>query len=274
MWKSLFRKAVIKHMDKIYKICCIVMAVILAATLALTLWIGFSGKNPGDVPAARIAVIAIAAVMGITIVFGVVFLKAGGKLAYKIGFYLTHCGLVVLIVGLLLTNLTQTKAYVVVDGADVGVKRTDIVQDGETGKTLLSFDHLICVENYGTTYYDEAKTSPKSYEATVGLYDKASKEPAGTKKLSMNRPARIDGYKVYLMNLYPEGGTAGPNGEILYPHGGVGLLFKHNPGEYVTIYGFAVSLAGVFLSCFSGVKKLKTAKQRDSSGKEGGKNDV
>ena len=267
--------AVRSRVEKIYRISCVVMAALLAATLVLTLWIGFSGKVPNDAPAGRIAVIAIAAVMGITIVFGVVFLKAGGVLAYKIGFYLMHCGLIVLIVGLLLTNLAQTKVYIVVNGTDVGVKRTDVVRDGETGKTLLSFGHLICVENCGTVYYDEEKASVKNYEAEIGLYDKASGTLVETKKLSMNRPARIDGYKVYLMNLYPAGGTVGQNGELLYPDGGVGLLFKHNPGEYVTIFGFAVSLAGVFLSCFAGVKKLK---DRDapstSSEKKGGKGDA
>ena len=242
-------------MEKLFKISCIIMTVLLAVILALAFYIGFSGNNPNDAIFGKITVISTMVILVILIVFAVVFMNVGGKLPYKIGFYLAHSGMIVLVVGLIITNLTQTKHYIVVDDSEVGSKKTNIIQDAENGKRVYSFENSICVERYETEYYDEEKNSPKNYKAVIGLYDVLSGVRVDSKTLMMNKPARIEGYKIYLVNIYPEG-------SLSMAGGGVGLLFKYNPGEYVVLFGFAVTLAGIILSCFSGIKRLNDKKKQ------------
>ena len=226
-------------MKKLYFIACIILSVILGVSLILSIYIGFTGSNPNSALFGRILVLFLLGIMAVLTVVCVVFSQVGGKTVYKIGFYILHCGLIVLTVGFLLTNLTGEKHIVQL--------RTGSAKDSfsifrfEDGNSF-SFSERMGLESVTADYYNDG--SPKYYEAVLAFYDRATLNKTGEKTLTVNHPLRVDGYKIYLMSEDADNGIAT-------------LLFKYNPGEYVVLIGIVTLFAGTFVMCFSGFERKR-----------------
>ena len=97
---------------------------------------------------------------------------------------------------------------------------------------------------------------PKHYEAELAVYDLNSGVIREEKTLTVNHPAYINGFKVYLMDMTGDRAA---------------LFIKYNPGEYVVLIGVALTVAGTFLACFSGfTKPKKSGTARDGGPSDGG----
>ena len=231
-------------MKKLYYIACIIMSVILGISLVLSVYIGFTGSNPNSALFGRILVLSLLGIMAVLTVLCVVFSSVGGKTFYKIGFYILHCGLIVLVVGFLLTNLTSKKYTVQLQTGSA--KDSFSVFRFEDGNSF-SFLERMGLESVTADYYDDG--SPKHYEAVLSFYDRATLAKTGEKTLTVNHPLRVDGYKIYLMSEDADNGFAW-------------LLLKYNPGEYVVLIGIVTLTAGAFVMCFSGFERKRKGGQQ------------
>ncbi len=231
-------------MTKLYRICCFGMLFIAVVSLAVTLYVGVTGKNPNSSGFGRTAVIASLVCMGVMTVVCVCFSKVREKSVYRLGFYILHCGVIVLIVGFVITNLTCRK-YTLYLESNGSAYRTFNFEDGAS----FSLDRYMGLGDVKTEYYDDG--NPRHYEAKLIFYDRAPApgEIAEEKVLTVNHPVRVEGYKMYLMNVEEN-------------DAGAVLLVKYNPGEYVIIFGIVALLLGIFGMCFSDFGRGKPPKKR------------
>lgn len=233
------------------------MTFIALTVLLITIYVGATGDNPNEHLFGRIAVISLLAFMGILMVLCICFSKVSGKGVYKFGFYLLHCGLIVLVVGFVLTNLTCKKYTLYLESGNAAYSTFNF-EDGSS----FSLNRRMGVESVKTEYYEDG--NPKYYEAKLVFYpfNPSSNEKVDEKILTVNHPVRVEGYKVYLMSI-------GSN------DGGAVLLVKYNPGEYVTIFGICTLLVGTFVMCFSNFEKkeetpIKDGRQQKKKSTRGG----
>ena len=229
-----------------YLVSCAIMGVILVATFALSLYLGLSGTVPADSFLGNLTVLVLLISMGALTILCVFLSTVGGKLLYKIGFYVVHCGLVVLIIGFVLTNLTSMKCYGELTELDAEGSLAPSVEfyEGDVLKSRVDLTHSVGLKSITTEYYDSGQ--PRHYEAILVLVDKNTKETVKEISVTVNHPVRIDGMKWYLMNASEDGESAT-------------LLVKSNPGEYVVIVGAVTLIIGTFVMCFSdgfSVKRL------------------
>ena len=127
--------------------------------------------------------------------------------------------------------------------------------DELTGQRLpIDLGFNLRITDFVTEYYDEAQTSVKYYEATVEiLYPDGKTE---TRALAVNRTLRLNGWKLYLMDV---------GVDELYGYEKVHVTFKHDPTEWLSTLGIIITILGTFLMCFG--------KRRPSAalaGKKGG----
>lgn len=107
-----------------------------------------------------------------------------------------------------------------------------------------------------TYYYINEETvliqtiTPKYYEVDLSLYSVDKVQYYGTESephsLTVNHPLRCGDWKVYLMGVSAQGDTS-------Y----VTLTFKKDPGEFLTIAGIVLLVAGTFIACFMRTGKPK-----------------
>ncbi|MBQ9467474.1 MAG: cytochrome c biogenesis protein ResB [Clostridia bacterium] len=238
-------------MEKLYRISCLVLAAVSAVALAVTLYVGATGASPVAATAGLIVVIICLASVALLTAAGALFIPSVGSLIHRIGHYVMHFGAVVLIVGLVVTELaTTSNARVYTDeyGAETTVKG-DLFRVGRDydsvlvgDKNFVRFGAWFSLDGVQYEQYEDG--TPKRYEATVVLKDKQSGLILEEKTLTVNHPQYIDGYKIYLMNV-----TSDSDGAVLY--------IKNNPAEYVVIAGVAALITGTFLSCFTGLSSWK-----------------
>lgn len=166
-------------------------------------------------------------------IIGLVYYRTKLNL-HAIGFYLTHVGLVVFLVGCFIYYLYGDKIPVTIM-VDQNSMYNQIQKYSENGKgefIKLPFD--VGVSDFKVDKYEDG--TDKYYEAVLII------EPEGTrdvlsKKLAVNKPYRISGWKIYLMGYDGKDGTT------------VSLLFKYDPGEYVSLGGIVMLLIGVLILC-------------------------
>ena len=222
-------------MRKFYEISCLLLALITLAARVITLTVGAGGKSPTASRIGLWTVIGCLSLLTVMTVFCVCISPVGGRLTYKIGFYVLHCALIVLAFGFIVTEITTVK----VNYFCALEKPAVSVSDTAAPKAALPSGELLYVTRTKTELYPDG--SPKHYEADVQICDKSGVEKASF-TLTVNHPARYEGRKIYLMGLtdMPDGSTA------------AALTFKYNPGEYPVLAGIAMLLCGTFLMCFSG----------------------
>ena len=227
-----------------YLISCAVMAVILVLTLCLTIYLGVSGQVPKETSLGNPLVLLLLIAMGALTVLCLCLSSIGGRLPYKIGFYLLHGGLAVLIVGFVLTNLTSMKCYGEFKQLKDGGVLASSVEFQENGvlKKRTQLSSYVGLESVSTEYYENGQ--PKHYEAVLTLRAPVGKQEVDRLTVTVNNPVRIDGMKFYLMSVSDDGNSAT-------------FLIKSNPGEYVVIAGAVILMVGTFVMCFSDGFSLK-----------------
>ncbi len=185
-----------------------------------------------------IAVTGVLILAGILMAASLVFAKPSGNLAKRIGFCMTHGGIVLLLAGFALFELGGDSITAAVPvSKEVYTYYSNIQR--ENGEVCdLGFN--ICVENFEIETYEDG--SDKQYYANL-LFADAVTLKVESKELSVNHTVRKNGWKIYLMNY---GYAADGMGEY------VNLLFRRDPGEYVVKAGAAVLIAGTVLELLVG----------------------
>lgn len=153
---------------------------------------------------------------------------------HGIGFYLTHIGLVVFLLGNFIFYIYGEKIPVTIM-VDENTLYNQIQRYSESGDgdfVKLPFD--MGISGFKVEKYEDG--SDKYYEATLMI------EPEGTRDISyesliVNKPYRVSGWKIYLMGY---DGTTGST---------VSLLMKQDPGEYLSLAGITMLIIGCILMC-------------------------
>lgn len=160
---------------------------------------------------------------------------------YRAGFYLLHIGLVLLLSGCFVYYIAGDVVNV-----SVPVDSTQIYREikretaDANGNDTLKLDFGIGVSNFTVERYEPEEEGgaavDKYYEATLLIM------PEGTRNveeipLIVNEPHRESGWKIYLMNYDRVSESA------------VQLMMKYDPGEYITLAGIWMVIAGSVVMC-------------------------
>lgn len=219
------------------RIHTVIGCLLLGITLFfLVLTILFSSGVP--VNFRGIAVTTILTFGGILMAGSLVFARPSGNLPKRIGFYLTHAGIVLLLAGFALFELGGDSVTAAVPVSEEVYTYYSNIQR-ENGE-ICDLGFNICVENFEIERYDDG--SDRQYSADL-LFADAVTLKVENKELSVNHPVRKNGWKIYLMNY---GYAADGIGEF------VNLLFRRDPGEYVVRAGVIVLVAGTILELLVG----------------------
>jgi hypothetical protein len=249
-------------LKKFYVISCGLMAVITVIALIVTIYIGTGGTAPGKAPFWNAVVLFSLGFMGVLTVVCLCISSVGGKSIYKIGFYILHSGLVILVIGFLITNLASKDAAYKLTALSVRQEAITSVQfydgdgDGKDDKLLSTvvLEKGIALQSITTETYENGQ--PKHYEAVLAFVDKNTGKTVDTAVLTVNHPIRYQGLKIYLMTAEKDS---------------VGLLIKSNPGEFVVIAGIVILTLGTFVMCFSegfSFRSLFAFKKRESANEQ------
>jgi len=221
---------------RIYDIVSLILLGITLFFLALT--VVFSTGS--SVNFRGFAVTGVLILAGILMAASLVFAKPSGNLAKRIGFYMTHGGIVLMLAGFALFELAGDSVTAAVPVSEEVYTYYSNIQRENGEMCDLAFN--ICVENFEIETYEDG--SDKQYSADL-LFADAVTLKVDKKELSVNHTVRKNGWKIYLMN-YGKGFTADGMGEY------VNLLFRRDPGEYVVKAGVAVLIAGTILELLVG----------------------
>ena len=188
----------------------VIMAVIVAA-------VSSSGNNEALKGPAVIGIFGVYFAVQLVCLFA---MKPSASI-YKVGFYLLHAGMLVLLVGFMLFEIFGISLH-----ANVPVNSTGSVyhaitkEDGATqelgfGIRLNNFK----VENY-------ASGAPKYFGAYLGVYDyredgSGAMYNSENVTLEVNNTYRKNGWKIYLMS-YDDGSARLPDSEVFAEYSSVG----------------------------------------------------
>lgn len=156
----------------------------------------------------------------------------GGK-TYKIGFFVLHGGLVILLVGFIVQNLVGQSISIILDVGKLPATDSTVYTDVEDAQNKMDLGFQVYATDMQVTYYPETQMV-KEYDLTVQTVRGFTDASPDTYKLKVNHPVRIDGYKVYLMS---------------YANNSVMLMVKYNPVEYTILLGIMATLAGTVVMC-------------------------
>lgn len=193
-----------------------------------------------------VLVTSVLTLAGILMAASLVFARPSGNLPKRIGFYMTHGGIVLLLVGFALFELAgdSVTAAVPVGGETYysNIQR----ENGEVCDLGFNFR----VDSFEIETYEDG--SEKQYYADLSFADAVTLK-VDTAELSVNHTLHRNGWKIYLMSY---GAGAEPGEEY------VNLLFRHDPGEYVVKIGVAVLIAGTLLELLVG-NAIRSKKEED-----------
>lgn len=201
----------------------IVSLVLLGITLFfLILTVMFSTGSSIDFKG--IPVTAVLTVGGIFTGASLFFARPSGNLAKRIGFYMTHAGIVLLLAGFALFEIGGDSVTATVPvSSDVNVYYSNIQR--ESGE-ICDLGFNFCVENFEVETYEDG--SDKQYTADLLFADEVTLKVEKA-ELSVNHTVRRNGWKIYLMS---------------YGDDYINLLFRCDPGEYVVKAGVVLLIAG------------------------------
>ena len=187
------------------------------------------------------------AVGGILMAASLVFAKPSGSLPKRVGFYMTHGGIVLILAGFALFELAGDSITAAVPvGGDAYYSNIQR-ENGEVCDLGFNFR----VDRFWIERYDDGPE--KQYCAVLSFADAVTLREE-TAELSVNHTLRRGGWKIYLMNY---GFAADGIGEF------VNLLFRYDPGEYVVKAGVAVLIAGTLLELLVGNAVPANARKKE-----------
>ena len=130
----------------------------------------------------------------------------------------------------LLSDIENVNGYY--DFKEYGKKsQQELIQNNEAVSMFLDSDNTVIAH--------PQKQMDKYYEAELLIYPEG--KDVITEKLAVNHTRRINGWKIYLMSYAPAGSE---NPETIT------MLFKYDPGEYITLVGIWLTMIGAFAICF------------------------
>lgn len=183
---------------------------------------------------------------GILSAAALIFAKPSGNLPKRIGFYLTHAGIVLLLAGFALFELIGDSVTAAVPVGGEAYYSNIQRENGEVCDLGFNFR----VDSFAVESYEDG--SDKQYSAGLSFADAVTLK-IESRELSVNHTVRKNGWKIYLMNY---GYAADGIGEY------VNLLFRRDPGEYVVKAGAAVLIAGTVLELLA-ANGIRTKKKED-----------
>ncbi len=241
--------------SRLYKLSLLALGAVTAVLLGMTI----AHATREDVFAGPLTVVLLVCVCLLTALCLCLEQPRGGRV-YKVGFYLLHGGVVLLLVGFLLSHFLAASYNVALPVG--GASYTEV--QGEDGVVPLGFS--LSVTNAVTEYYEDENgnptENPRHYEATLSVDD-----GSGARELSLtvNHPLRVRGnknYKIYLMSFGSDPAT-GRNAAY--------LLLKSDPAEFPILAGIVVLLAGTVLCCLIAPIFSRGGDLPEASGKSGKK---
>ncbi len=201
-----------------YTLVTIALAGITLFFLLLTVL--FSAGIPVDFRGG--AVTAVLTFGGILNAVSLFASKVNGNPTKKIGFFLTHAGIVVLLLGF---ALFEVGGDTVTASVPIGGESYYANIQRESGEVCeLGFNFR--VDDFAVETYEDG--SDKQYRATLSFADAVTLR-VETEEISVNHTVRRGDWKIYLMN---------------YGSGYVHLLFRRDPGEAVVKTGAVLMILG------------------------------
>lgn len=181
-----------------------------------------------------------------------VFARPAGKTLKKLGFYLTHAGVVILLVGFALFDCAGDNISAVVPVESETYYSSIQRENGDICNLGFNFR----VDSFETETYDDG--SDKQYTAVLSFADAVTLK-IDTLPLSVNHTVRRGGWKIYLMSHEKNAdGTEYVN-----------LLFRHDPGEKFVWLGAVMMISGTVLELIIGnARTLRKKTDGEENGHE------
>lgn len=229
----------------LYILLGIVTAVLLVMTILASA--GVQGVWNG------MPIVAVLSIFGVALAVSVVAFNPK-KNFYSIGFYVSHIGIVLFLIGSLVyavsgnvTNAAPPNVSSITPTIEYQMNQMGIQADNlkgyynQVGKSdgsgeIIDLGFNFRVADFKTELYEDGQ--PKHYEATVEFLN-----PDGTvdtEKLTVNHPIYRGDWKIYLMDV----------GTNVYGFQEVQLMFKKDPTEFLSNAGIILILVGTFMICF------------------------
>ena len=192
------------NLNKLHKWSYLIMAVLTLVLLIAVIVVSNTGENEQMKGPLVVTLFVIYAVLQTVCV---VFMKP--KLSvYRIGFYVLHVGIVVMLVGFALYEIAGQSLHVNVPVNSSGDVYTQI-QNEDKSFTDLGFG--IRLNNFSVDTYESG--APRQYIANVGVYEGNSATGAMYNSdnvvIEVNKTYRRNGWKIFLMS-YDDGSSAMP----------------------------------------------------------------
>jgi len=234
---------------KLALVLYILLAIVLAALLVMTILAsaGVQGVWNG------MPIVAVLSVFGVALAISVVAFNPK-KNFYSIGFYVSHIGIILFLIGSLVytvsgevTNAAPPNVKSFTPTIEYQMKQQGIDVDGmkgyynQVGKgdgsgEIIDLGFNFRVADFKTELYENGQ--PKYYEATIEFLN--TDNTVDTEKLTVNHPIYRGDFKIYLMDV----------GTNYYGFQEVQLMFKKDPTEFLSNAGIILILVGTFMICF------------------------
>ena len=155
----------------------------------------------------------------------------------KIGFHLTHLGIIVILAGALIGYLTAKKSEFALPISGTHEIKQIPTPDGQSSYDL---DFSIAVTNFTVDFYEQANGrsagTPKHFQASLQITPQNS--PGITHKLEVNHPVEHTGWRFFLMSYDTESRRY------------VVLSARRDPGRNIVFAGIAMLMFGCSIMCF------------------------
>ncbi|MBE6638597.1 MAG: cytochrome c biogenesis protein ResB [Ruminococcaceae bacterium] len=173
-------------------------------------------------------------VVAVLLIICVCISQVYGQKTYKIGFFVLHGGLALLLVGFIFQNLLGQSISFVLDVDGRYPRGTETVYtDMKDAQNQMDLGFQISATYMKVSYYPETNMV-REYDLTVETRKGPDDVQPVAYKLKVNKPIYINGYKIYLMN---------------YADNAVVLTAKYDPMEYTILFGIFATLAGTVIMC-------------------------
>ena len=219
----------IMQIQKMHKWAYIIMAVMTAVLVVLNVYFTISGNNEIYKSALIYIIFGVYFVVQLVCLF---FVRPGLSI-YKVGFYLLHAGILIMLIGFFLGAVfgKMLPTYVPVDPAG-NAHGGMYDKDGE----FVDFGFGFKFTDFKAEFYDEERTSPSYYGAKVAVYETSDRTgvtyQADTVMLEVNHTFRNHGFKMYLME-YTDGSFSGDGSYLLPAETAVQEIITNNGGAAV-----------------------------------------
>ena len=163
-----------------------------------------------------------------------------------------HFGMVFFFIGIGIYAISGDK-YNVSMPVDKTASYSQIrVEDENGGYQTVVLPFEISLDSFERITHEDG--TDKQYNGTLTFTEKLSRR-AESVQISVNKPVRKNGYKIYLMGFSGTGDNVS-----------VSMLMKRDPGEYISLIGIFCIILGSFICCFSSKKRQGISQEESGEG--------